>query len=131
MRGESRGGNDTIIGGDAPFNTIYGDTLFMHDNSRGGNDKLTGAGDRNTISGEPDELIRRQLQELALQVPHVVVAVSPEGEVILRSNVSADVLRRADIAPCLPRFASALLRAARNRQALTSQPATGCTGPLP
>jgi hypothetical protein len=47
----------------------------------------------NTIVGEADELIRRRLKELGLEVPHVVVAVTPQGEVILRSNVSAEVLR--------------------------------------
>jgi hypothetical protein len=47
----------------------------------------------NTIVGEADEVIRRRLKELGLQVPHVVVAVTPQGQVILRSNVSAEVLR--------------------------------------
>ena len=46
-----------------------------------------------TILGEADELIRRRLKEIGFEVPHVVVAVTPEGEVILRSNVSAEVLR--------------------------------------
>ena len=45
------------------------------------------------IVGEADELIRRRLKELGFQVRHVVVAVTPQGKVILRSNVSADVLR--------------------------------------
>ena len=46
-----------------------------------------------TILGEADDLIRRRLKEIGFEVPHVVVAVTPEGEVILRSNVSAEVLR--------------------------------------
>lgn len=45
------------------------------------------------ILGEADRLIRRRLEESRLQLPHLVIAVSPEGEVVLRSNVSPDVLR--------------------------------------
>jgi hypothetical protein len=45
------------------------------------------------ILGEADELIRRRLQARKLEVPHLVVAVTPDGEVVLRSNVSPDVLR--------------------------------------
>jgi hypothetical protein len=45
------------------------------------------------VLGEADALIRRRLEERPLQVPHLVLAVTPEGQVVLRSNVSADVLR--------------------------------------
>ena len=45
------------------------------------------------ILSEADMLIRRRLKELDLKVPHVVVAVTPGGEVILCANVSAGVLR--------------------------------------
>ena len=45
------------------------------------------------ILSEADTLIRRRLKELALEVPHVVVAVTPGGQVILCANVSAGVLR--------------------------------------
>jgi hypothetical protein len=45
------------------------------------------------ILGEADRLIRRRLGESHLEVPHLVIAVTPEGEVVLRSNVSPDVLR--------------------------------------
>jgi hypothetical protein len=47
----------------------------------------------NTIVGEADELIRGRLKELGLEVAHVVVAVTPQGQVIFRSNVSAEVLQ--------------------------------------
>ena len=36
---------------------------------------------------------RQRLKEGGLEVPHLVVAVTPGGEVVLRSNVSPDVLR--------------------------------------
>ncbi len=47
MYGDSRGGNDTLIGGAGPggpssFMFLYGDASEMHDNARGGNDHLTG-----------------------------------------------------------------------------------------
>jgi hypothetical protein len=45
------------------------------------------------ILGEADALIRRRLIEAGLELPHVTVAVTPEGQIVLRSNVSADVLR--------------------------------------
>ncbi|SEP49361.1 hypothetical protein SAMN02990966_07300 [Rhodospirillales bacterium URHD0017] len=44
------------------------------------------------ILGEADRLIRRRLGESHLEVAHLVIAVTPEGEVVLRSNVSPDVL---------------------------------------
>jgi hypothetical protein len=44
------------------------------------------------ILGEADALIRRRLKEQGLELPHLVIAVTPVGEVVLRSNVSADVL---------------------------------------
>jgi hypothetical protein len=45
------------------------------------------------VLGEADALIRQRLQERVLEVPHVVVAVTPDGQVILRSNVPPEVLR--------------------------------------
>lgn len=47
----------------------------------------------NEVLDEADKLIRRRLEERGLQVPHLVVAVTPDSQVILRSNVSPDVLR--------------------------------------
>ena len=45
------------------------------------------------ILGEADALIRQRLKDRGLEVPHLVIAVTPDGQVVLRSNVSADVLR--------------------------------------
>ncbi len=45
------------------------------------------------VLGEADEIIRRRLQERGLQVPHLVIGVTPDSRVVLRSNVSPDVLR--------------------------------------
>lgn len=45
------------------------------------------------ILGEADNLIRWRLKESDFEVPHLVVAVMPDGKVVLRSNVSADALR--------------------------------------
>jgi hypothetical protein len=42
---------------------------------------------------EADVLVRLRLKEIGLEVPHLIVVVTPEGEVVLRSNVSPDVLR--------------------------------------
>jgi hypothetical protein len=42
---------------------------------------------------EADALVRLRLKEIGLEVPHLVVAVPPQGEVVLRTNVSPDVLR--------------------------------------
>ena len=44
------------------------------------------------ILGEADALIRRRLQERGLEVPHVVVAVTPDDQVVLRSNVPSEEL---------------------------------------
>jgi len=46
-----------------------------------------------SILAEADVLVRLRLKEIGLEVPHMVVAVTPDGEVVLRSNVSPDVLR--------------------------------------
>ena len=46
-----------------------------------------------SILAEADVLVRLRLKEIGLEVPHLVVAVTPDGEVVLRSNVSPDVLR--------------------------------------
>src|ERR1044072_2284722 len=45
------------------------------------------------ILGDADALIRQRLKDRGLEVPHLVIAVTPDGQVVLRSNVSADVLR--------------------------------------
>ena len=45
------------------------------------------------VLAEADALIRRRLKERGLELLHLVIAVTPEGQVVLRSNVSADVLR--------------------------------------
>ena len=45
------------------------------------------------VLAEADVLVRLRLKKIGLEVPHLVVAVTPDGEVVLRSNVSPDVLR--------------------------------------
>jgi hypothetical protein len=45
------------------------------------------------IVGEADTLIRRRLEDINLAVPHIVMAVTPEGEVVLHANVAPEVLR--------------------------------------
>jgi len=45
------------------------------------------------VLAEADALIRLRVKEAGLDVPHLVVAVTPGGEVVLRSNVSPDALR--------------------------------------
>jgi hypothetical protein len=45
------------------------------------------------ILGEADDLIRLRLYEGGFKVPHLVIALTPDNHVVLRSNVSADVLR--------------------------------------
>ena len=45
------------------------------------------------VLAEVDAVIRVRLKEIGLQAPHLVIAVTPDGEVVLRSNVSPDVLR--------------------------------------
>ena len=41
---------------------------------------------------EADVLIRFRLKEVGLDLPHLVIAATPDGEVV-RSNVDPDVLR--------------------------------------
>jgi hypothetical protein len=45
------------------------------------------------ILGEGDALIRQRLKDRAFELPHLVIAVTQDGQMVLRSNVSADVLR--------------------------------------
>jgi hypothetical protein len=45
------------------------------------------------ILGEADALIRQRQKDRGLDFPHLVVAVTPNGQVVLRSNVSPDGLR--------------------------------------
>ena len=42
---------------------------------------------------EADVLVRLRLKEAGLGVSHLVMAVTPDGEVVLRSNVSSGPLR--------------------------------------
>jgi hypothetical protein len=44
------------------------------------------------ILGLGDALIRQRLKDRAFELPHLVIAVMQDGQVVLRSNVSADVL---------------------------------------
>ena len=44
------------------------------------------------VLAEADVLVRLRLKEIGLEMPHLVVAVTPDCEVVLRSN-SPDVLR--------------------------------------
>ena len=45
------------------------------------------------ILNEADALIRQRLKDRSLELPHLVISVTPDGEMVLRSNVSADVRR--------------------------------------
>jgi hypothetical protein len=45
------------------------------------------------VLAEADVLVRLRLKEIGLEVPHLIIAVTPDGVVVLRSNVSSDVLR--------------------------------------
>ena len=45
------------------------------------------------ILGEADALIRQRLKERGLELPHLVVGATPDNKIVLRSNVSADVIR--------------------------------------
>ena len=51
------------------------------------------AGTLDEILGEADALIRQRLKDRGFELPHLVIAVTPDSQVVLRSNVSADVLR--------------------------------------
>ena len=42
---------------------------------------------------EADALIRQRQKDRGFEFPHLVVAVAPDGQVVLRSNVSPDGLR--------------------------------------
>ena len=43
--------------------------------------------------GEADQLIRRRLDEAYLELPHLVMAVTADSEVVLRSNVRGQDMR--------------------------------------
>ncbi|SEP47953.1 hypothetical protein SAMN02990966_06942 [Rhodospirillales bacterium URHD0017] len=45
------------------------------------------------VLGEADALIRQRFEERGIMVPHLVIAVAPDGNVISRSNVSQEGLR--------------------------------------
>ncbi len=45
------------------------------------------------ILGEADALIRQRQKDRGFEFPHLVVAVTPDGQVVLRGNVSPDGLR--------------------------------------
>ena len=45
------------------------------------------------ILGEADALIRQREKDCGIKFPHLVVAVTPEGRIVHRSNVSPEGLR--------------------------------------
>jgi hypothetical protein len=45
------------------------------------------------ILGEADAVFRQRLKDRGFELPYLVIAVTPDGQVVLRGNVSADVLR--------------------------------------
>ena len=45
------------------------------------------------ILADADQFIRRRLEDSRLEIPHLVIAVTPDGQVVLPSNISPDVLR--------------------------------------
>jgi hypothetical protein len=45
------------------------------------------------ILGEVDALIRQRQKDRGFKFPHLVVAVTPDGQAVLRGNVSPDGLR--------------------------------------
>ena len=45
------------------------------------------------VLAEADALIRVRLKEIGLEAPHLVIAVTPDDEIVLRSNLSPDILR--------------------------------------
>ncbi|HZB57322.1 MAG TPA: hypothetical protein VE527_27055 [Reyranella sp.] len=53
MYDDSRGGNDTLVGGANAYNGLFGDAHFMYDNTDGGNDTLIGGvGSINFLNGD-------------------------------------------------------------------------------
>jgi len=50
-----------------------------------------------SVLAEADVLVRLRLKEIGLEVPHLVVAVTPDGEVVLRSNVSPEAKTAAGL----------------------------------
>ena len=45
------------------------------------------------ILSEADAVIRRRLEEQGLELPHLVLAVTPDNKIVLRGNVSPNVLK--------------------------------------
>jgi hypothetical protein len=45
------------------------------------------------ILGEADALIRQREKDRGISFPHLVVAVTPQGQIVHRSNVSPEALR--------------------------------------
>lgn len=45
------------------------------------------------ILGDADALFRQRLRDRGFELPYLVIVVTPDGEAVLRGNVSADVLR--------------------------------------
>ena len=45
------------------------------------------------ILSEADALIRRRLEDRGLELPHLVLAVTPDNKIVLRGNVSPNVLK--------------------------------------
>ena len=48
---------------------------------------------RENFLAEAHVLVSLQLKKIGLRVPHLFVSVTPNGQFVLRSNVSPDVLR--------------------------------------
>ena len=57
MHDSTRGGNDTLTGGDGSFNNLYGDARIMDGDSRGGNDTLNGGQGICSPTGATSELV--------------------------------------------------------------------------
>ena len=69
---------------------------LQHDNERHGPSPVplnSPAGVLEQVLGEADALIRRRLEEVGLDAPHLIVAATLDSEVILRSNVDMDMVK--------------------------------------
>ena len=60
MHDNTRGGNDTLNGGERSFNNLFGDARIMDGDSRGGNDILVGGAGR---GGSPSVAVWRCLRD--------------------------------------------------------------------
>ncbi len=73
------------------------------------------------ILNEADALIRQRLKDRSVELPHLVIGVTPDGQVVLCSNVSPDVLRT--FACCLQVSGSDIQPGRLGRYAYTVQDA--------